>query len=352
MALAHVLFEKYMSYINISSFPHEEFHRETYTRHFNRVSEETINSGYYYATSESYIKFGKYVWDLFYPVLERENLEAYCEEHSNEIKRLMGEVSHIITKRQFLSLPMALRKIIFKTIDLDQVMFLIKDKQELDEIAIDLAQSMNGKSYSKEEAKVVVANKMLKNSKMGDAFPQSNYSTMSIQNILDILVTSIGLDKATIASNKDVEAHYYPLGEALYSKIIGNQDSALSEYESLSDEDKQLIQSIVLAHKKFVKSMAIGYTHKDDMDYIKKYKSFDLFESYVFCLDSSHPLWKEKGILSNAFAAWYACKKNTVPKYVQNKLGKFKPLLTLYKYNWKAIKSIIVKDKEIIEALN
>jgi hypothetical protein len=352
MALAHKLFEKYMSYINISNFLHEEYSRETYTRHFNRLDGEAINSNSYYATSESYVKFGKYMWDLFAPVLEKENLDSYCEEHSNEIRRLMGEILHIISKRQFLNLPMALRKIIFKTVDLDQIMFLLKNEQELDDLAVDLAQSMNGKTYPKEEAKVVVAKKMFKNSRIVDAFPQSNYSSMSMQDILDILITSLGLNKATLASNKDIEAHYYPLGEALYSRIIGYQDTALSEYESLSDEDKQLIQSMVLAHKKYVKSMSIGYTHKEDMAYIKKYKSFDLFESYVFCLDSSHPLWKDKGILSNAFAVWYACKKSTIPKYVQNKLGKFKPLLTLYKYNWDAIKSIIVKDKEIIEALN
>lgn len=350
--LLDTIWEKYMS-CRKDSKEVQDIDRHDYTRFMSK----SMDRSYY---SDSREQYAKDFMEVFSGTLnDQSKLEKMISEKPEFVKEYMRNCLAGMKFSDSYKYPMSFRKLLVSLVDKEYFMLMFDKPSDFDDLyeeMYDRVNSSNNKAeVSAADKKAEVLRLLFDSYKISDRFKTEHLVRMSFQDLMEIFVNQFNVNKKVLMNQNGY--HYHKeFAKAVYNhleRVIDPEKSeALKEWDQLSDEDKDLISTMILKYKMFSVGEFVGYEEERDFDYFKKFKSLDILEAYTFKLSSSTGWWKGKSILTNVFAVWYACKKGQVPKYVSNKFGKFKPLLNLYKYNWEEIRKLIMKDKEVIEALN
>lgn len=299
--------------------------------------------------------------EVFNPILtDFPKLEKMCKEKPEFIKGYMRNCLAGLKFCDTFKYPMAFRKLLVSLVDAGHMFLFLQNKEDFEELYESMwmkitFNSENKLNISPIQKKVLVADDLFDSTPIQDKIEVEHVSNMPFKQIMEMYLDTFNLDKKQVVE-LDSKYFYNQLSKALFNHLQQNMNpdksEALKEWnEELSDEDKEFISKMVLKQKIYRLQNYFGFEHLDQIEYFKKFKSFEILEAFTFSQSSNSDWWKEKSILSNAFAVWYGCMKGKIPNYVQSKFGKFKPLISLYGFDWKKIREIIIKDKEVIQAL-
>lgn len=346
------IFNKYMSW-RTDSKEVQNIDRES----FNRFLTKSMDRSYY---ADSHEKFAKEFFNVFSNTFNTsEKLEQIAEQNPEFVKEYFRNCIACMQFKDSFKLPMNLRKLLINLVDKQYWLLMFEKPEDFDELYDAMYLRINSGSNTLERSpefrKADVLRQMYDSSSVQDKLEDKHIRQMTFKQMMEIYIP-FNISKKTLVE-MDGWHYHKELAKNLYrglERVMDpDQSNALKEWESsLTDEDKDFISKMILNHKNYSIGEFVGYEQERHFNYFKKFKSLDILEAYTFKLSSSTEWWKDKTALGNVFAVWYACKKGQVPKYVSNKFGKFKPLLNLYKYNWDEIRKLIIKDKEVIEALN
>lgn len=326
-------------------------------RSFNQYLDKSMDRSYY---SERNEKFALEYINVFNSTLtDFPKLEKMCNEKPEFIKEYMRNCLAGLKFCDTFKYPMAFRKLLVDIVDKSHMFLFLQNKEDFEALYESMWQKIsydsNNSNPSPIQKKVLVINDLFDSVSVQNKIESKHMKNMPFKQIMEIYLDTFNLDKKQVVE-LNTDYFYNQLAKTLFGRIQQNMDpyqsEALKEWdEELSDEDKEFISKITLKRKIYKLDNNYGFEYPDQIEYFKRFKSFDILEAFTFVQSSNSAWWKEKSILSNAFAVWYGCAKGQIPKYVQNKFGKFKPLISLYGYNWKKIREIILKDQEVIKAL-
>lgn len=345
------IYEKYMNWRKDSDEVKNIDRESFYTYYINKSMDRT-----YYSDSRQPMA-GDYI-NVFTPILQDSNkLIDLCTNKADFVKDYMRSCLAGFKFYDMFKYPIEFRKLMIDIVDKDYFLLFLEKPEDFDQ----LYEAMYNKiTYDKkveksaDDKKAELIREMF-NGRISERLEQRHLDGFSFKQLMEIFIDPFNLNKKALMEQG--EYHYHEeFAKAVYHHINRIKDpeknEALKEWESLSDEDKQFIESMILKYKSYKLGTTYGDECIDQINYFKKFKSLNILEAYTFKLTSNTDWWKEKSILANVFAIWYACTKGQVPKYVANKFGKFKPLLNLYGYNWSKIKSLIIKDPDVMAAFN
>lgn len=346
------IFERYMSYRKDS----QEIQNHARERFYNNYINPPMERSYYSQSDDRKVIAAGYL-NLFSDILHDESkLLSLIDTQPKFVDDYIDRILLALNFKTTFNYPEKFRKMLFRNISKNLYMLMFKDAQDFDmfvEVMYDKIFDRNkNEEPSHEEKKARVLAEIWDNSNLADNFEDPILRTMSFKQLMDLMVDPFNVDKSILSKQTNGYHFHITFAKAVAHHLdskLSDDSEALKEWETLSDEDKQFLGKMILIYKNRTGS---GYENIEAIEFFKKFKSLDILQAFTFKLSSSSDWWKDKSILSNVFAVWYACQKGQVPKYVQNKFGKFKSLLSLYGYNWSKLKAIILKDKEVIEALN
>jgi len=346
------IYEKYMHWRKDSKEV-QNIDRES----FKKYLDKSMDRSYYSERNESFAI--DYI-TIFNPILtDFPKLEKMCEEKPEFIKEYMRNCLAGFKFYDTFKYPMAFRKLLVSIVDKSHMFLFLQNKEDFEALYESMWQKISfdskNSSASSVQKKVLVADDLFDSTPIQDKIEPKHITMMPFKQIMEMYLDTFNLDKKQVIElNKNY--FYNQLAKSLFNHLQQNMDpdksEALKEWnEELSDEDKEFISKMTLKRKIYRLHNNFGFEYPDQIEYFKRFKSFDILEAFTFTQSSNSAWWKEKSILSNAFAVWYGCMKGQIPKYVQNKFGKFKPLISLYGYDWNKIRGIILKDQEVIQAL-
>ena len=348
------IFERFMSYRKDSQEIQNSDRQKFYNNYINPPMERS-----YYSQSDDRKAIATGYLNLFSDILHDESkLLSLIDTQPKFVDDYIDRMLLVLNFKTTFNYPEKFRKMLMKNITKGLYMLMFKDAQDFDmfvDVMYDKVYNNNkNEELSHEEKKARILAEIWDTSNLTDHFTDAQLSCLTFKQLMDIMIDPFNVDKNVLTKQTENYYFYSTFAKAashhLEQKLSINDSEALKEWESsLSDDDKQFLGKMILQYKRRVGG---GYDAMDAIEFFKKFKSMDILEAFTFRESSNTDWWKDKSILSNVFAVWYACQKGQVPKYVQNKFGKFKSLLSLYGYNWNKLKAIILKDKEVIEALN
>ena len=345
------IFNKYMSW-RTDSEEVQNIDKESFKKFINKSMDRT-----YYA--DSHERFAKEFLDVFNNTFDSsEKIEQIVEQNPEFVKEYFRNCIACMKFKDSFKFPMSFRKLLVNLIDKQYWMLMFEKPEDFDELYDIMYLRINSGSNTVERSpefrKAEVLRQMYDSSPIQDKLEDKHIRQMTFKQMMEIYIP-FNISKKTLVE-MDGWHYHKELAKNLYrglERIMDpDQSNALKEWnEDLTDEDKNFISKMILLYKNHSIGEFVGYEDMKTISFFKKFKSLDILEAYTFKLSSSTEWWKDKSVLGNVFAVWYACKKGQVPKYVANKFGKFKPLLNLYGYNWSEIKKLIVKDPEVIAGL-
>lgn len=348
------IFERFMSYRKDS----QEVLNADRERFYNNYINPPMERSYYSQNDDRKVIAAGYL-NLFSDILHDESkLLSLIDTQPKFVDDYSDRMLLALNFKTTFNYPEKFRKMLFRNISKSLFMLMLKDEKDFDtftEVMYKRIFDLNKNTEpSHEEMKAKILAEIWDTSNLTDHFTDTKLSGLTFKQLMEIMIDPFNVDKNILTKQTDSYNFYSTFARAashhLEKKLSAEDSEALKEWESsLSDEDKQFLGKMILQYKKRVGG---GYDTMDIIEFFKKFKSLDILEAFTFKETSNTDWWKDKSILSNVFAVWYACQKGQVPKYVQNKFGKFKSLLSLYGYNWNKLRDIILKDKEVIEALN
>lgn len=346
------IFERYMSYRKDSQEIQNHARQKFYNNYINPPMERS-----YYSQSDDRKAIATGYLNLFSDILHDESkLLSLIDTQPKFVDDYADRILLALNFKTTFNYPEKFRKMLMKNITKGLYMLMFKDAQDFDmfvDVMYDKVYNNNkNEELSHEEKKARILAEIWDTSNLTDHFEDSILRTMSFKQLMDLMVDPFNVDKKVLSNQTDSYHFYSTFARAVAHHLdskLSDDSEALKEWETLSDEDKEFLGKMILTYKNRTGG---GYENIEAIEFFKKFKSLNILQAFTFKLSSSSDWWKDKSILSNVFAVWYACQKGQVPKYVQNKFGKFKSLLSLYGYNWNKLKAIILKDKDVMEALN
>lgn len=343
------IFNKYMSY-RTDSKEIQDIDRNGFEKYLNK----SMDRSYY---SDSHAKYAKDFLDVFNNTFnDQSKLEDIVEKSPEFVKEYMRNCIAGMQFKDTFNLPMNFRKLLVNLIDKDYFFLMLEKVEDFDELyeaMYDRINSGNNKVAPSPEAKKAEVLRAIYEGRVSERLESKHTRQMSFKQLMEIYLP-FNISRKVLAE-QDGWHYHKEFTTAVYRHLEECLDpeksKALKEWNQLSESDREFLGQMIRIHKNHSIGEYCGYEDVNTFEFFKKFKSLDVLESYTFKLSSSTEWWKDKSVLGNIFAVWYACKKGQVPKYVANKFGKFKPLLNLYKYNWEEIRKLIMKDKEVLEAL-
>lgn len=344
------IWNKYMSW-RTDSEEIQNIDRESFNKFLNRSMDRSYYEDSHEPFAKSFLQLFKNTYD------DQTKLEQVVKNDPEFVKEYFRNCLAGMKFKDSFKLPMSFRKLLVTLVERQYWMLMFEKPEDFDELYETMYNKLNSHSNTVEKSpevkKAEVLRQLYDSSPIQDKLEDKHIRQMSLKQIMEIYLPFNISRKALIEAG--AYTYHKELASDLYRSIERimdpDQSNALKEWETLSDDDKEFIGRMVRNHKNYSIGEFVGYENMEYISFFKRFKSLDILEAYTFKLSSSTDWWKDKSVLGNVFAVWYACKKGQVPKYVANKFGKFKPLLNLYKYTWEDIRKLILKDKEVIEAL-
>ena len=294
-------------------------------------------------------------YKLIKPLLNnKDEIDNLIQNNTDFVKNLIEQVRTSIFFEETYSYSEKLRQLLMKYFRNGCFPLYIKDIDDFKMLANHIELDSNENIDDQAHKEIVLMNKIWNSGFCKEVFADYNVDKLPLDAVIDITIDSFQINKTYF--NKYHNRYSIPYLAKIFHTILHDGISVsdeyrntktLKEWEELSDVDKDLIINILYGHPSFNGNKETSLVTPK----FKKLKSLELLEYFTFIESSDSFWWKDKSVLSNVFATWYACNKKSIPKYIDKKLGKFKPLISLYGYDWNKIKEIIKKDQEVIEEL-
>ena len=282
--------EKILKYRNDLSDKEKSLYRTTLD---NKITNKTIDSYWYSnntqeAISREYINLIK---DIIFD--EKKCLDFIENKYNFMCDYVSRNTFYALKWIETYQYNNEFRKLIVSTIPSEKAFILSLEKPEdLDFLYQSIGHNNNEANKESVLERLWLSIDNINVPDIYNIFNKNIIQKLSFKEILDVMVDSFNANK-TIISKLENKKFYRSLGENLFCHILEynrdhNMDKVISEYESLSDSDKEFVNKMILSYRNLYIGSVIKNEGINNIRSFKRFKSIDILEAYTFSLNSNN----------------------------------------------------------------